>query len=107
MDLPQHYQALVDRFVALYRDDPHVLAAYRYSDLDLGVVTTDEGYPAEAAARAAFLRRLGEPLLLEDFDLPGIVFFIFPDGTEGELAFAPASDLGRLHAGPYRVVLDK
>jgi hypothetical protein len=31
------------------------------------------------------LRLLGEPVFLEDFNIPNIVFFIFPDGTEGEL----------------------
>jgi len=33
------------------------------------------------------MRLLGEPVFLEDFGIPDIVFFIFPDGTEGELGF--------------------
>jgi predicted nucleotidyltransferase len=118
MEMPSPYQRLVDRFVAVCRADPRVVAASlggsyargaadAYSDLDLDVVTSDEAYAEFAAERAAFVRQLGEPLLVEDFDLPGMVFFIFRDGCEGEIAFAPAGDLSCLHAGPHRVLVDK
>ena len=50
---------------------------------------------------------LGEPVFLEDFDLPNIVFFIFPDGTEVELAFGSENQFNHNHGGPYRVLLDK
>ncbi len=116
--LPPRERALVERFVALCRDDPRVLAAAlagshargaadAHSDLDLDVVTTDADHQAFCADAGAFLGWLGEPLFLEDFDLPGIVFFIFEGGAEGELAIGRAGDLTRLHAGPYRVLLDK
>ena len=116
--LPPREQAVVDRFVALCRDDPRVLAAVlagshargaadAHSDLDLDVVTTDADHQAFCADAATFLQQFGEPLFLEDFDLPGIVFFILADGVEGELAIGRESDRSRLHAGPYRVLLDK
>lgn len=118
MHLPATYQTVVDRFVAVCRQDPRVVAALlsgsyargaadAYSDLDLDLITTDEDYEDFVAGRAAFLRQLGEPLFLENFDLPSVVFFIFQDGTEGELAIGRESDVRRLHAGPYRVLLDK
>ena len=116
--LPPRERAIVERFVALCRDDPRVLAAVlagshargaadAHSDLDLDVVTSDADHQAFCADAAAFLRQLSEPLFLEDFDLPGSVFFIFADGIEGELAIGRDGDLGRLHAGPYRVLLDR
>ena len=58
-----------------------------YSDLDRYLITTDEAYEDFFARREAFMRLLGEPVFLEDFGIPDIVFFIFPDGTEGELGF--------------------
>jgi hypothetical protein len=116
--LPHHYQVVMDRFVAACQADERVVAAFlhgsfasgasdAYSDLDLGLITTDEAYEDFFAAREAFIRLLGEPVFLEDFDLPNSVFFIFPDGTEGELALGRESQFNHIHTGPYRVLLDK
>ena len=118
MPLPHRYQVVVDRFVAVCREDPRVVAAFLggsyargtadpHSDLDLALLVTDEDYDDFVDGRAAFVRRLGEPLFLEDFDLAGVVFFIFSDGSECELAFGRESDSGHLYAGPAQVLLDK
>ena len=106
------------RFVAACQADARVVAATlygshargaadTYSDLDLGLITTDAAYEDFVAGREAFIRLLGEPLLLEDFDLPNLVFCIFPDGTEVELALGRESQFNPNHGGPYRVLLDK
>jgi predicted nucleotidyltransferase len=118
MQPPHHLQVVIDRFVAACQADERVVAAFlggsyargtadAYSDLDLGLITTDEAYEDFFAGREAFIRLLGEPVFLEDFDLPNIVFFIFPDGTEAELALGRESQFDHIHGGPYRVLLDK
>ena len=118
LQLPRHHQMVTDRFAEACRADVRVVAAFlhgsyaggtadAYSDLDLGLVTTDEGYDDLFAGREAFMRLLGEPLFLETFDNPNFVFFILADGTEGELALGRASDFNRISRGPYRVLLDK
>jgi predicted nucleotidyltransferase len=115
---PHNYQAVINRFVAACQADERVVAATLYgsyargaadvySDLDLGLITTDEAYQDFVAGREAFIRLLGEPVFLEDFDLPNIVFFIFPDGTDVELALGSESQFNHNHGGPYRVLLDK
>jgi predicted nucleotidyltransferase len=115
---PHNHQVVMDRFVAACQADERVVAATlygsyargvadAYSDLDLGLITTDEAYEDFVAGREAFIRLLGEPLLLEDFDLPNIIFFIFPDGAEVELALGRESQFNHNHGGPYRVLLDK
>lgn len=116
--LPQHLQIVLERFVAACQGDTRVIAAFlhgsyasgtadAYSDLDLGVITTDAAYEDFSAALAAFLSQLGEPLFLETFDLPNVVFFIYSNGTEGELTLGRAGDLQHLHRGSYQVLLDK
>ncbi|HWQ13772.1 MAG TPA: nucleotidyltransferase domain-containing protein [Roseiflexaceae bacterium] len=116
--LSPHHQAVVERFVAACRADARVVAAFlrgsyvtgtadAWSDLDLGLVTTDAAYEEFVAGRAAFLRQLGEPLFLEDFDIPNFVFFVLADGAEGELALGREGDFAHTHAGPHRVLLDK
>lgn len=118
IQLSRNQQVVVDRFVEACRRDEHVLAAFlggsyargtadAYSDLDFGLITTDKAYDDFLAGREGFIRLLGEPALLEDFDLPNNVFFIFPDGTECELAIGQESQFEHIHIGPYKVLLDK
>jgi predicted nucleotidyltransferase len=113
-----NHQVVINRFVAACRADERVVAATlygsyargaadAYSDLDLGLITIDEAYEDFVAGREGFIRLLGEPVFLEDFDLPHIVFFIFPDGTEVELSFGCESQCNHNHGGPYMVLLDK
>lgn len=114
---PQH-QAFVDRFVQACRADDRIIAAFlggsnvkgaadAYSDIDLCLIITDEAYEDFFARREAFLQLLGEPVFLEDFGIPNIVFFIFSDDTEGELYFGSESRLDQIHSGPFRILLDK
>ncbi len=118
LQLSPKHQSFLNRFVAACQADDRVVAAFlcgsyakgtadAYSDLDLGLITTDAAYEAFFADRETFLRQLGEPVFLEVFGLPNIAFFIFSDDTEGELWFGSQSHLDHIHSGPYRVLLDK
>jgi len=117
---PENHQVVMKRFVGACQADERVEAAFlggsyargttdAYSDLDLYLITTDEAYDDFFAGRAAFMRLLGEPVFLEDFHGFGadFVFFLFPDGTEGELGLGRESHSNHIHGGPYRVLLDK
>jgi predicted nucleotidyltransferase len=117
---PPHHQIITSRFIAACQADERVVAAVlggsyargaadAYSDLDLYLIATDEAYDDFFAGREAFLRLLGEPLFLEDFNDYGfdLLLFIFADGTEGELGLGRASHFTHIHGGPHRVLLDK
>ena len=108
---------ILDRFRSICHSTPRILAATlngshasgradEWSDLDLGVVVADDAYDDFIANRQAFIRRLGEPLFIEDFDIPGLLFFILADGTEGELAIDRASDFTEPY-GSWRPLVDK
>jgi predicted nucleotidyltransferase len=116
--LHPHQRDFVDRFVSACEADDRVVAAFlggstvkgyadAYSDVDLCVITTGGSFDEFFKERAAFLRSLGELVFLEDFDLPDIAFYIFADGTEGELYFGSESRLEHIHSGPFRILLDK
>jgi hypothetical protein len=117
--LRPNHQVAVDRFVTACRADARVLAAIlggsyaagtadAYSDIDLGLITTDEAHDDFCADYQAFIRQLGEPVFLETFDSPNnAVFFIFADDTEGELLIGRASQFTQIHIEPHRVLLDK
>ncbi len=117
---PQCHQIVLNNFVTAGLADERVLAAFlggsyargaadAYSDLDLYLITTDEAYDDFTASREAFIRRMGEPVFLEDYHGGGadFVFFTFPDGTEVELGLGRESHFTHIHSGPYRVLLDK
>jgi len=117
---PEHHQLVLNRFVAAGLAGERVVAAFlggsyakgtadASSDLDFGLIIADEAYGDFIASREAFLRRLGEPVFLEDYQGgdADFVFFIFADGTEGELALGCESHFTHIHVGPYKVLLDK
>jgi hypothetical protein len=117
-ELPPHHQVVVDRFIAACEADARIVAAFLggsyakgtaddFSDLDLGVITTDAAYEDFHAEREAFVRGLGQLLFFETFGSDVSVFFILADGTEGELATGGWSKFAHINSGPYRVLLDK
>ena len=116
--LPDGHRVVLDRFVVACQADERVLAAFlsgsyargaadEYSDLDLGVIITAAGYDDFRSGCEAFVRQLGEPLFLEDFDLPDAMFFILPGGIEAEIWLGREDRLQQFPGGPYTVLLDK
>lgn len=118
IQLPPHHQLVANRFIVACQADERVVAALlvgsyakgtadAHSDLDLYLITTDEAYDNFCAELKAFVKLLGEPLLLEGFSSLTSVLFILSDGTEGELGVGNESRLSEVFSGPYRVLLDK
>jgi predicted nucleotidyltransferase len=118
IELLQHHQSFINRFVAACQADERVVAAFlggsyvkgtadAYSDLDLSLITSDAAYENFIAGREDFVRLLGEPLFLEDFGSSTTLFIIMSDDSEVEISFGSQSRLAHIHSGPYRVLLDK
>jgi predicted nucleotidyltransferase len=117
MSSPERHDAVLARFVEVCSSDPRIVAAFlegsivtgkadAYSDIDLCLIAEDDAYDAVLAERASIIRKLGDPLFLENFGNEAITFFILPDGTEGELSFGRESRLDEVIHGPYRALLD-
>lgn len=118
LQLPDDHRDFIARFTAACQADERVLAAFlggsyakgkadAFSDLDLTLLTTDAAFEQFVAGREGFIRRLGEPLFTEDFDLPNIVFTIFSDGTEAEIWFGSQGRQKHIRSGPFHILLDK
>jgi hypothetical protein len=122
MPMAPHHRVVTDRFIAACQADERVVAATlygsyargpegspadAYSDLDLGLITTDEAYEDFCAGREAFVRQLGEVLFLEDFGSTVTLFFILANGAEGELSLGREGQFLHDHGGAYKVLLDK
>ncbi|MGZ3638911.1 MAG: nucleotidyltransferase domain-containing protein [Ktedonobacterales bacterium] len=117
--LPENHQRTLNRFVAACQTDERIVAAFlggsfaraagdAYSDLDLNVIIADAAYDDFFAGRAAFIRQLGEPVFLEDFEIGGadFVFFTLANESECELGLGRESHFTHLHVGPYQILLD-
>ncbi len=118
MQLPDHYQDVLERFISACQADERIVAAFlggsyaedkadKYSDLDLFFITTDQTYETFLAERERFIRLLGEPLFLEDFGRAHGYFVIFSNGADCEIWFGRESNFHDIHGGAYKVLLDK
>ena len=110
------YDQLIDRMRRVAADDDRIVGlllygsraserADAYSDLDLGVVTTDAAAEEVIRDRATIIGRLGEALFLEDFGNRSTTSVILADGAGFEFIVRPISKL--VDDGPYRILLDK
>jgi predicted nucleotidyltransferase len=116
--LPPQIQAILDRFVAACHKDERLIAAFltgsyargtadAYSDLDFCLITRSDAYQDFITEKKDFIRQLGKPLFLEDFNHPDMLFSIFSNDVECELAICSQDRLNRLYSLPYRVLVDK
>ena len=97
-----------ERIVAAFLAGSHATGtADAYSDLDLGVVTTDAAYADVIADRRALIVQLGTPLFLDHFGRARNVFFILADGTEGEIFFGCEGALEEIDVGPFEPLVDE
>ena len=113
----REHGAVVLRFIGACSADDRIVAAFlagshatgtadAYSDLDLGVITTDAAFADVIADRRSLVERLGEPLFLDHFGREWNVFFILADGTEGEIFFGREGALDEIDVGPFEPLLD-
>jgi len=112
------HQQILSRFMTACQVDDRIVAAFlvgsyvkgradEHSDLDLFLVIAEDAHEDFAATRSSFAALLGEPLFLEDFNIPNIVFLIFADGSEVEIYYVPESDIGAIFDAPFKVLVDK
>ena len=116
--LPDNHHDVASRFLAACQADDRIVAAFlggsyarndadKFSDLDLYFVTTDKAYEDFLIEKESFVRRLGEPIFLEDFGVPHGYCFIFSNTTEGEFWFGRESKFKDIYSGPYKALFDK
>lgn len=115
--LPGHQQ-FVDRFTKACLADDRIVAAFlggsyakgkadSFSDIDVCLIIAEEAYADFVSHREDFLRQFGDLVFLEDFGIPDIAFYIFADGTEGELNYVSEGQMDRIHSGSFRILVDK
>ena len=116
--LRSNHQMIMDRFVKTCEADERIVAVLlvgsyikgepdEHSDLDLYIITTEETHDDFVSKRGLFVELLSEPLFAEDFDIPNIVFLIFPDGLEVEIHYVSETRANHVFNEPFKVLVDK
>jgi predicted nucleotidyltransferase len=114
---PRDRGGALDRFVEMCTADERIVASFlggsrargeadEHSDIDLCMIVADHTYDDVVAGRETIVRRLGEPLFLEDFGNDHMAFAILADGTELELHFFSQGDMHSIRSGPHTVLFD-
>jgi predicted nucleotidyltransferase len=109
-------QPLIGRLVAACLADQRVIALLLYgshaageadafSDLDIGLVTTDAAHDDVVAHLEELVRAVGEPLFCEHFGEPANLHVIYADGAALELIVTAEAELSI--DGPHRVLFDR
>lgn len=118
-DAESRREALIVRFEAACTDDERIIAAFvggsvargtadDHSDLDLCVVTTDDGFDDVFTERASIVGALGRPLFLEVWgDEHPEVFTILADGSVVEMFFVRQRDLSVAEVGAIAPLIDR
>lgn len=97
-----------ERFVAAFMGGSRARGeADEHSDLDISVIVADDAYDALIAEKDRFVRKIGEPLFLEDFGHTDMALVVFADGVELDLFYFQASDLASIRSGPFLTLFDR
>jgi len=110
----------IQKFEQIAREDPRVLSAFLggsladgteddFSDIDIYYILEEQSYSDFTSQMRARLAEMGPLVFLEQHNNFGfdLILFIFQNGVKGELGLGTTKNLKTLHAGPYRVLVDK
>ena len=110
----------IQKFEQIAREDPRVLSAFLggsladgteddFSDIDIYYILEEQSYSDFTSQMRARLAEMGPLVFLEQHNNFGfdLILFIFQNGVKGELGLGTTKNLKTLHAGPYKVLVDK
>lgn len=111
---------MVDKFAQLAKSDPRVFSAFLggsladgtsddLSDIDMYYLVDDLSYSAFHIEIRDWLKRAGRLVFFEEHNNFGfdLILFVYGNGVKGELGLGTKENMMRLHAGPYKVLVDK
>jgi hypothetical protein len=111
---------MVDKFVQLAKSDPRVSSAFLggsladgtaddYSDIDLYYLVDEASYSGFHSDIRDWLKEAGQLIFFEEHSNFGfdLILFVYRNGVKGELGLGTKDNMMHLHAGPYKVLVDK
>lgn len=112
--------AAVENFRRISEEDPRIIAAFlggslasgladQYSDIDVYYVIDPGEYESFHSSIRSLIDGLGPVAYFDEHNNFGfdLVLFMLTNGTKGELALGTPDKLRVMHAGPFKVLVDK
>lgn len=112
--------AAVEGFRRLAVEDPRIVAAFLggslasgraddYSDIDVYYVVDPAEYESFHSSVPSLIEKLGRVAYFDEHNNFGfdLVLFMLTDGTKGELGLGTIEKMKVMHAGPFKVLVDK
>ena len=120
VELMKERSLFIQKFERIAREDPRILSAFLggsladgteddFSDIDIYYILDEESYSDFPSQMRTRLSEMGPLVFLEQHNNFGfdLILFIFQNGVKGELGLGTTKNLKTLHAGPYKVLVDK
>ena len=111
---------MVEKFAKLAKSDPRVFSAFLrgsladgneddYSDIDVYYLVDEQSYSDFHSNVRNWLREQGQLVFFDEHSNFGfdLILFVYRNGVKGELGLGTKQNMMSLHAGPYRLLLDK
>ena len=120
VELMKERSLFIQKFERIAREDPRILFAFLggsladgteddFSDIDIYYILDEQSYSDFPSQMRTRLSEMGPLVFLEQHNNFGfdLILFIFQNGVKGELGLGTTKNLKTLHAGPYKVLVDK
>ena len=120
VELMKERSLFIQKFERIAREDPRILSAFLggsladgteddFSDIDIYYILDEQSYSDFPSQMRTRLSEMGPLVFLEQHNNFGfdLILFIFQNGVKGELGLGTTKNLKTLHAGPYKVLVDK
>ena len=110
----------IRKFERIAKEDPRVLSAFlggsladgtedEFSDIDIYYILEEQFYSDFHSQIQSRLAEMSPLVFFEEHNNFGfdLILFTFQNGVKGELGLGTTKNLKNLHAGPYKVLVDK
>ncbi len=111
---------MIEKFEQLAKEDPRILSAFLggsladgtaddLSDIDVYYLLDEQSYSEFHSRVRDWLKEAGQLVFLEEHSNFGfdLLIFVYRNGVKGELGLGTSKNMKEMHAGPYRVLVDK
>jgi hypothetical protein len=111
---------MVDKFEQLAETDHRIVSAFLggsladgnaddYSDIDMYYLVDEQSYSDFHCHIRNWLREQGQLVFFDEHSNFGfdLILFVYQNGVKGELGLGTKQNMLSLHAGPYKVLVDK
>ncbi len=111
---------MIEKFEQLAKEDSRILSAFLggsladgtaddLSDIDVYYLVDEQHYSEFHSRVREWLKEAGQLMFFEEHSNFGfdLIIFVYRNGVKGELGLGTSKNMKNMHAGPYKILVDK